>query len=363
MSEDAGDRTEQATPKKLEDAILKGQFARSAEVQTAFALTSGLTALLMTGKDSWLLLGRSMIDTFSHIHEIPVSPETIPVTFIESMKLAGRCAGPVVGAVAVAGIIAGGLQSRFRASPEAIEANWERINPIAGVSRIFSPRAAVPAMVGVVKLLLLLGLSASTVERIIQDPLFYTPVDLESFASFMANSAVSLGSRLVGGILILAAVDYGYQFWRTKQDLMMTKQEVKDEAKGQEGNPQVKAQMRRRRRGGGVRKMLLDVPKADVVVTNPTHLSIALRYDRKTMKAPIVVAKGSRLNALRIREIAKANQIPIIENKPIARLMFKHARVGGEIPAEVYSAVAEILAYVYRTNAYRYYRERSASGG
>ncbi|MBP9900997.1 MAG: EscU/YscU/HrcU family type III secretion system export apparatus switch protein, partial [Verrucomicrobia bacterium] len=160
-------------------------------------------------------------------------------------------------------------------------------------------------------------------------------------------------------LAVIAALDYTYQFWRTNRDLMMTKEEVKEEMKNSEGNPQMKARQRRRRAVKTVRQMLLDVPKADVVVTNPTHFAIALRYDRKTMKAPRIVAKGTRLNALRIREIATRNQVPIVENKPLARMMFKYGKVGGEIPAQLYAAVAEILAYVYRINRYRYYAEQN----
>jgi flagellar biosynthetic protein FlhB len=142
---------------------------------------------------------------------------------------------------------------------------------------------------------------------------------------------------------------------------MMTKEEVKEELKNTEGNPQIRAAQRRRRRNKGQRQMLLDVPKADVVVTNPTHIAVALQYDKKTMKAPKIVAKGTRLNALRIREIASKHQIPIIENKPLARMMFKYGKVGGEIPAQLYAAVAEILAYVYRVNRYRYYAKANQS--
>jgi flagellar biosynthetic protein FlhB len=140
---------------------------------------------------------------------------------------------------------------------------------------------------------------------------------------------------------------------------MMTREEVKDETKNTEGNPQIKSRQRRLRQRLTQRKMFLDVPRADVIVTNPTHLAVALRYDRKTMKAPRIVAKGSRLNALRIREIARQHQVPVIENKPLARLMFKHGRVGAEIPAQLYAAAAEILAWVYRVNRYRYYTENN----
>ena len=174
----------------------------------------------------------------------------------------------------------------------------------------------------------------------------------------MADSSFRIITRVAMALVVLAATDYGYQYWRTNQDMMMSKEEVKEEAKSAEGNPQVKTQRRRKQLANAKRKMLAEVPKADVVVVNPTHLAVALRYDKKTMKAPKIVAKGSRLNALRIREIATEHQVPIVENVPLARLMFKYGRVGGEIPAELYAAVAEVLAWVYRVNAYRYYRER-----
>jgi len=140
---------------------------------------------------------------------------------------------------------------------------------------------------------------------------------------------------------------------------MMTKQEVKEEMKSSEGNPQVKA-ARRRRRAVSKAKALAEVPKADVVVTNPTRIAVALRYDRKNMRAPKIVAKGIRLNAQQIRELARKHQVPIVENKQLARMLFKHGRVGGEVPAQLYAAVAEVLAWVYRVNRYRYYTEQNA---
>jgi flagellar biosynthesis protein FlhB len=138
----------------------------------------------------------------------------------------------------------------------------------------------------------------------------------------------------------------------------MSREELREEMKNNEGNQQIKA-ARRRRRAPSKAKMLAEIPKADVVVTNPTHIAIALRYDRKTMRAPKVVAKGIRLNAQLIRELAQKHQVPILENKPLARMLFKHGRVGGEVPAQFYSAVAEVLAWVYRVNRYRYYTEQN----
>jgi flagellar biosynthetic protein FlhB len=236
---------------------------------------------------------------------------------------------------------------------------WERLNPIAGLKRLFSFRSAPPALVAVVKLVTVIALTYSQVRSILNDPIFATPVSVGRIGEFIAQTSVGIIGHVALAMLVIAAADYGYQYWRVSQDLMMTKDEVKDEAKSAEGNPKMKARMRRRRQRMSQRNMLLEIPRADVVVTNPTHLAIALRYDRKAMRAPRIVAKGSRLNALRIREIAKQHGVPMMENKPLARLMFKYGQVGGEIPAQLYAAVAEILAWVYRTNRYKYYAEQN----
>jgi flagellar biosynthetic protein FlhB len=220
----------------------------------------------------------------------------------------------------------------------------------------------VPTAVAFFKLVVVVALSYNVIRTIAQDPIFYTTVDVTRVGTFIADASYRIVMRIIFALVVLAAADYGYQFWRTQRDLMMTKEEVLEEAKNQEGNPRVKAARRRRRQNITQRQMLAQVPKADVIVTNPTHLAVALRYDARAMRAPKVVAKGARLNALRIREIARQHQIPIIENKPLARLLFKHGRPGGEIPAQLYAAVAEILAYVYRVNAYRYYREQQQAG-
>jgi flagellar biosynthetic protein FlhB len=214
---------------------------------------------------------------------------------------------------------------------------------------------------GIVKLTVVIALCYNVIMKILSDPIFYSSVDVARIAGFMAESSFRIVLQVGVALILLAAADYGYKFWQTNQDLNMTKQEVKDETKSTEGDPAIKARLRRRRMTMSKRKMLAEVPRADVIVTNPTHIAIALRYDRKTMKAPKIVAKGIRLNAQQIRQIAEEHQVPIIENKPLAQLMFKYGKVGGEIPAQLYAAVAEILAWVYRVNAYRYYREQSMS--
>lgn len=341
----------------MEEAVKRGQFARSTEVQTVFVLFAALLALKFAGGSIWKELCDSEIYILGHIHETPVNMQVLQGYAAKGAMVFGACAGPIVLSVMGGGLIAGAIQNRFQTASEALTVNWERLNPAEGFSRVFSARAAVPAILSVLKLAFIAGLSYSEVKKILSDPIFYTTVDLARIAGFLADSAMTILLRVTMLLGLIAAGDYAYQLWRNTRDLMMTKEELKEEMKNSEGDPHVKARQRRRRTQRSMRRMLEEVPKADVVVTNPTHLAIALRYDRKTMKAPRIVAKGSRLNALKIREIATQHQVPILENKPLARLMFKYGKVDGEIPAQLYAAVAEVLAWVYRVNRYRYYTQ------
>ena len=360
--EQAGEKTEQATPRRLEEALKHGQFPHSAEVQTAFAIMAGVVALTFTGRECWYQMVTSVAAMLSHLHDIPIGVNLLQGYAVEAALVFSKCVGPVVGAVLLAGLLAGTIQNRFHTASEALTPNWDRLNPVSGFKRVFSVRSATPTVLAIVKLALIIGLTYSVVKNVLSDPVFFTAVSAARIAEFLADSAVRIMLRVGIVLAFVAAADYAYQYWQTNRDLMMTKQEVREEFKNTEGNPRVKALQRRQRGRVTVRQMLAEVPNADVVVTNPTHLAIALRYDRKTMRAPRIVAKGARLNAQRIREIAQEHQVPLVENKPLARLMYKYGRVGGEIPAQLYTAVAEVLAWVYRVNRYRYYAERNLEG-
>jgi flagellar biosynthetic protein FlhB len=361
MSEHAGEKTEQATPKRLEEALRKGQFARSPEIQTVFVLTAALIALRMAGPDAWQRVARAFEGIFINLHKISLAQENLQGYFITGVLLFSVCVGPLAIAVMSSALLAGGIQSRFNTASEALDPDWNRVNPAKGFARIFSTKSLVPTGLSVLKLAILGAVCWSAIRNILHDPVFYTVLGSAEIARFLSDSAFRLGTRVILVLMAIAAVDYGYQYWRTNRDLMMTKEEVKEEIKNSEGDPQMKARQRRRRTMRTQRQMLQEVPYADVVLTNPTHLAIALRYDRKSMKAPKIVAKGSRLNALKIREIATRSNVPIMENKPLARMLFKYGRVGGEIPAELYAAVAEVLAWVYRVNRFRYYTEQTQS--
>jgi flagellar biosynthetic protein FlhB len=358
MAEDTGEKTEQPTQRKLEDAIKKGQTPRSAEVQTVFVLFGGVAALTFCGRETWQLFVSTEVQTFSHLYNTPVTADSLQGYGVMAVLMIFKCAGPFVLMAMLSGLVAGAIQNRFQTASEILSPDWNRVNPIEGFKRLFSNQSVVPTALAAVKFAIVLSLTYSEIRSILLDPIFTTAVSVGRLAEFLGQTGLAILLRVSLALLVVAVADYGYQFWKTGRDLMMTKGELKDEAKNTEGNQQVKS-ARRRRRAGKKAKQLADVATADVVVTNPTHIAVALRYDRKTMKAPKVVAKGIRLNAQKIRELATQHQVPILENKPLARMLFKHAKVGGEVPANLYAAVAEVLAWVYRINRYRYFSERN----
>lgn len=355
MSEDAGEKTEAPSAKKLREAADRGDIARTPDLESVAVMFAGLGAIRMFGPTMWSQFSEVMSGVLYHLHDVTITRDSLSGQTAQAMLTVTGCAGPVVLAVGTAGAAVSAAQNQFNIASEALTLNWEKLNPVSGFTRIASVQGLVPAINAVFKLAIIGGFAWSEVQELLKDPILYTSGDLFRIGRFLMGAAESLVTRILVALTVIAAADYGYQFWTRYKKLMMTREEVKEETKSSEGNPQIKAQQRRRRRARTQRQMLQDVPTADVVVTNPTHIAVALRYDRKSMKAPMIIAKGTRLNALRIREIATQHQVPIVENKPLARLMFKHGRVGGEIPVQLFAAVAEILAFVYRTNRYRYY--------
>lgn len=358
MKEFAGEKTEQPTPRRLEEAQKKGQAPRSAEVQTVCVLLAALAALAFMGREMWSQLAGLVSSSLSHLHDTPISLNMLQGYGVRGAAFVAVCVGPLVGATALGGLLAGGLQNRFATASEALRVDWARLNPVSGFERLFSVKQLVPALTALVKLAVIIGLSYSEIVRVFNHPIFANTVSLGDVTLFFGEASLRILTRLGLALGVVAAADYGWQWWNNSREMMMTREELKEEMKSTEGNPQIKA-ARRRRHTATKRRMLAAVPGADVVVTNPTHLAVALRYDRGEMKAPRIVAKGSRLNAQQIKEIARRHQVPVLENKPLAQMLFKYGRVGAEIPAHLYAAVAEVLAWVYRVNRYRYFAEQN----
>jgi flagellar biosynthetic protein FlhB len=358
MSEQTGEKTEQPTQRRLEDAIKKGQTPRSAEVQTVFVLLGGVAALTFCGRETWQTLVNTEVQTLSHLYNTPLSADSLQGYGVSGALLVLKCAGPFVFITLLAGLLAGAIQNRFQTASEVLAPDWNRVNPVEGFKRLFSNQTLVPTAIAAVKFAVVLTLTYTQIRAILLDPIFTTSVSVGRLAEFLGQTGLGILLRVSLALVVIATADYGYQYWKVGRDLMMTKDELKEESKSTEGNPLMK-NARRRRKSTSKAKQLAEVAKADVVITNPTHIAVALRYDRKTMKAPKVVAKGIRLNAQKIREIAAQHQVPIMENKPLARMLFKHGKVGGEVPSQLFAGVAEVLAWVYRINRYRYFSERN----
>jgi flagellar biosynthetic protein FlhB len=358
MSERTGERTEQPTPRRLEEALKHGRIAHSPEVQTAFVLLGGVAALAFAGSEMWRQLVGSLGVSLGHLHDTPLNAGALQAYAVAGTLVLLKCLGPVLIATCLAGLIAGGIQNRFHTASEALAPDWNRLNPFQGLRRMFSAHLAASTAVSVAKLAVILLLTCTEVVRILQDPIFTTSVGVARITAFLAETSMRLFVRISLVMVVIAAADYGYQWWRHQRELMMTREELKEELKHTEADPLIKA-ARRRRRAVSRRNLLADVPTADVVVTSTARIAIALRYHRQTMRAPRVVARGIRLNAERIREVARHHHVPVVENPSLARMLFRHARVGGEVPASLYAAVAELLAWVYRVNRYRYYAEQN----
>ena len=355
-----GEKTEQASEKKLNDAFENGQFPRSTEVQT-LAVTSGASLALFMGADGiWNDIRLTTEGLFNGLTSIDVDPSVMSSYAKTSAATITGMVGPTVAAATGSALLAGAMQTRFQLTPKVMGLNWAKLSPIAGWKRVVSLNSWVTTGFSLLKFASLAAVLYFEIVNAVRSPVFYSSVSIEQYLSFLTSTTVSMLVKAIVVMLFLALLDYAYRVWKNNKDLMMTKQEVKDELKNADGDPKMKGRRNQMRLAMRQRKMLSDVPFADVIITNPTHLAVALKYEKKSMGAPKILAMGAEHLAARIRQIAGDHQIPIIENKPVARMLYHHAEVGSEIPAALYAAVAEILATVYRLNPYRYYRKQTA---
>ena len=341
-----GEKTEEPTAKKRQDARKKGQVARSQELNTAFVLLIGFLILRVLWEFMYVNIAEYTIYLYAHLSQ-STSTEAISELFIGIMILLAKTVMPVMLAILIVGLGINVFQVGLMVSTEKLEPKLENLSPINGFGRIFSKRSLVELFKSLFKIIVIgyfLYLYLKDQIPLLPQFIFF---DLPQSLATAANIIFTMAFQVVGVIMVMAVADYAYQQWQTTQDLMMSKQEVKDEYKQMEGDPQIKGKIKQKQRQMAMQRMMSEVPKADVIITNPTHLAVALSY-KKGMIAPTVLAKGQDLVAERIKQIAREHRILIVENKPVARALYESVDVGGMVPAELYQAVAEILAYVYR---------------
>lgn len=348
MSEaDNGERSEEATQARREDFRKRGQIAQTRELSSVFVLFAGV-----------LMIWVSSHFVFKQLHEIFL--QTMGDGLVSAVRegnmlsilsfATGKMAlilVPLLIVFFVIGFASSLLQIGFVYNEEALQLNWERLDPVSGLKRMFAMRSLIEGFKSCLKVVLILFLSYSLLRHQIALLPHLMDFSIPEIFVFLGNVMTRLLFGVGGFMVALAALDYFYQRWDLERQMRMTKQEVKEEMKSREGDPMIRARMKRIQREMSSRRMMEEVPKADVIVTNPTHIAIALKYS-ENMVAPQVIAKGADLVADKIRELAREHGIPIVENKPLARTMFKTLKIGAAIPRELYTAVAEVLSYVYR---------------
>ncbi|MCL4741901.1 MAG: flagellar biosynthesis protein FlhB [Phycisphaerales bacterium] len=349
MAEDLGEKTEQPTQHRLLDARRRGRVAKSADLSAAVDLLGAVIVLVAVGG----LLIRGMSTLIRRLLEGETLGDALTV---ESMTDGAKWAAwqgvmvviPVLLLMFVVAAVGQVMQVGLLFSPEPLRPKLERLNPIAGVKRMFSKRNLVKSVVNTGKLVLVVAISWLVIGRWMPRLIGLAALDPVPGMLLLARAAAELALWLVFLLLVLGVIDFMYQKWQHSQDLRMTKQEVKDERRSMEGDPQMKGRRMRLMRQIAMQRIQAAVPDADVVVTNPTHFAVALRYESESMGAPRLIAKGADYMAVRIRHVAVAHGVPIVERPPLARAVYYGVEVGREIPPHLYEAVAEILAYVYR---------------
>jgi len=343
----SGEKTEEATPKRREEARRKGQVAKSVEISAVFGILAAFGAFKVWGGYIYDELTGFMRHGLTDFVTKDLTVADVSVLILNVGYVLANTALPVMLIILVVSLAINYLQVGPVFSSEALLPKLDRLDPLSGLQRIFSKRSLVELFKSLFKVLVV----GYFIYRFVAAEFFSlvntTYADLNNSLSETVGLTFNLAFQIAGVLLLLAILDYWYQWWEYNQSLKMSKQEVKDEYKQTEGNPQIKGKIKERQRALAMRRMMQEVPKADVVVTNPEHFAVAMKYDR-SRPAPTVVAKGQNFVAQRIKELAREHSVPVVENKPLARALYYSVEIGDFIPRELYQAVAEVLAYVYR---------------
>ena len=341
------EKTEKPTAKRRRDARKEGNVFQSRDVSTVVVLLGAFCAMRLLLP----VMYRELRGYLTGILEsAPLEPQAMlsPATAAATLEALLKCALPLLGIVTLCGIAASGAQTRFNVSFRALRPKFSKLNPITGMKKFFALRNVVELVKNLLKVGVLLALLVNVLQTDLAPIARMIDMNPASAAAYMLDLAFGLVIRVCIAFAAIAFADFLYQRWEYEKNLRMTKQEVKDEFKQTEGNPEIKGRIRRLQRQMAMSRMMQKVPQADVIIRNPTHVAVALRYDADRDRAPIVLAKGLDDVALRIVRVGEENGVFVTENKPLARALYASCELGQEIPADYYGAVAEILAYLYR---------------
>ena len=350
---DGGEKTEPATAKKLADARKEGQVAKSQELNSAISLI----ALFVILKIFVSLVGERFLGMFQLIYN------KIPDIIDESagglsVFMAGKVLGNVLLTILttmapflaigfVIALLSNVLQIKWKVTTKPMRPKFSKINPLSGFKRIFSKDSLFELVKSIVKVALILYVAYTSIKDHQNELFLVYDIPLLQVVLLVGTIVIDTGLKIALVYIFIGIADFVYQKHKFKEDMKMTKQEVKDEFKNTEGNPEIKGRQRSKMREASQRRMMQSLPSADVVITNPTHYAVAIKYDAQQHSAPVVLAKGEDFLAQRIKEVAKENHVEIVENKPLARMLYANVDVGQEVPPELYQAVAEVLAFVY----------------
>ncbi|NRQ42284.1 flagellar biosynthesis protein FlhB [Rheinheimera sp. YQF-2] len=353
MADESTEKTEQPTPKKLQDAAEKGQIARSKDLGTAFVLIGSAAALLVFGK----MLAMAMLDICQRM--LRLNPKDIfePNSMFTAWGAAGEKLviplGGIFVLILIAAFLGNTLLGGFNFSLQAAAPKASKMDPMKGFKRMFGLQALVELLKSILKVIVVMGIAYLLLKVFFADimalSLMSEPNNIESALYFLAWLFLGLCSS----VSVIAVVDAPYQKWNHIKQLKMSLQEIKDEFKNSEGDPQIKARIRRTQMQMSMKRMMQEVPKADVIVTNPTHYAVALKYDQGKFRAPVVVAKGVDEVAMHIRKIGNEHKVPVIESPGLARSIFYTTQLDHPIPEQLFAAVAQVLAYVYQLKMYK----------
>ncbi|ALE88974.1 flagellar biosynthesis protein FlhB [Pseudomonas versuta] len=352
-SESGADKTEDPTEKRKKDSREKGEIARSKELNTLAIMLAGSIGLLIFGG----ALARDMMDlmryNFSISREALLNPDAMGLALLHSGKVALLAVQPVLVTLLIAALVGPIALGGWLFAAGSLAPKFSRMNPAAGIKRMFSAKALVELLKALAKFFIILIVALLVLQSDIDDLLriAHEPLELAVIHSLQVVAWSALW--MACGLILIAAVDVPVQLWESHKKLLMTKQEVRDEHKDQEGRPEVKQRIRQLQREMSQRRMMSAIPDADVIITNPTHYAVALKYDPEKGAAPMLLAKGSDFLALKIREIGAKHNILLLESPALARSIYHSTELEQEIPAGLYLAVAQVLAYVYQIRQYQ----------